>query len=74
MTLCKVVWDAGLEPAVSIDRGLGIPPSVLCRSPTWQPCTVTLRGLVDENHPILLLIYRAVEMAALAGNAPASPP
>ena len=28
---------------------------------TWQPCTVTLRGLVDENHPILLLIYRAMK-------------
>lgn len=35
MTRCKVVWDARLELAVSIDRGLGIPPSVLCRSPTF---------------------------------------
>lgn len=28
----------------------------------WQPCTVTLRVLVDENHPIQLLIYRAIQL------------
>ena len=36
---------------------------VLDKTVKWHPCTVTLRGLVDENHPILLLIYRDIERA-----------
>ena len=38
-----------------------------------QPYSVTLRGLSLERAAILLLIYKAIEMAALHGTAPCSP-